>query len=66
MSMYYFYNKIDKCYLKIIICNFFCYYLFVFFFRININCFGVRLSCLELEVIYVEVICVIFEKKKNN
>ena len=65
MSRHYFYNKINKCYLKVITCNSPCHHPLVFFFRISINCPGARLSCSEPEAAYADVTWAISEKKKN-
>ena len=66
MSRHYFYNKINKCYLKVITCNSPCHHPLVFFFRISINCPGARLSCSEPEAAYADVTWAISEKKKNK
>lgn len=64
--MDYFYNKIDKYYLKVITCNSPCHHPLEFFFRISINCPGARLSCSEPEATYAEVTWAISEKKTDK
>lgn len=64
--MCYFYNENDKCYFKVITCNSPCHHPLEFFFRININCPGARLSCSEPEATYAEVTWAISEKKADK
>jgi hypothetical protein len=43
-----------------------CHHPLVFFFKININCPGARLSCSVPEAAYAEVTWAISEKKKTE
>lgn len=51
---------------KNITCSSPCHHPLVFFFKININCPGARLSCSAPEAAYAEVTCAISERKKQK